>query len=129
MTPSEIIEIFAFLILGQVVHILTKMSDAKKQAGKAFAAKIYLADNSMILLINVILIFVAGTIYARSGISTQLEAFGTEGDWWKPFAQYILYFGSGYFIQSLFNFLLKGFARKSGIEIAESEKTDDTTNP
>jgi hypothetical protein len=129
------IEIFLFILAGQYIHVLIKMKSAKKQFGTAFKAGIFFAENKLNLIINGSLILIFTAMLSRAGFGTALGSamatakplslFGISvpAETWIGLACYSAFLTAGYFIQSLFYWMMKGGLKKANIEQTEEEKT------
>jgi hypothetical protein len=128
------IEILLFILAGQYIHVLIKLKNAKKQFGAAFKFAVFFGENKWTLILNGSLILIFSIMLARAGFgeamglamaSTEpLKLFGISipAKLWITLSAYSAFLTAGYFIQSLFYWLMKGGLKKANIEIADDEK-------
>lgn len=118
-------EIFMLMFVGQGIMILQKLNEANKKFGVDFSPKKYFSQNKYILAINVVLILLFGYIYLRGGVDDTVRGLSLSAEWWFSIAKYILIVFSGYCVQGVFNYFLKNFLRKTGIELSSNEKPSE----
>ena len=129
-------ELLLFLLAGQYLHVLIKIRNAHKQFGVNFKGRIFFAQNRFNLILNGSLIFIFSIMLGRAGLGEALastiatvkpfDVFGIiqiPAQFWMTILFYASLLFSGYFIQSIFYWLLKGGLKKTKIEAVEEEKT------
>ena len=128
-------ELLLFLLAGQYLHVLIKIRNAYRQFGAEFKAGIFFKQNQFNLILNGSLILIFAIMLGRAGLSQALantiatvkpfDLFGIvqiPAQFWMTILFYASLLFSGYFIQSIFYWLLKGGLKKTKIEPIEEEK-------
>ena len=129
-------ETLLFILAGQYIHVLVKLLNAYKQFRAEFKIAIFFSDfkNKLTLIINGSLILIFSVMLTRAGFhdslnsmilsASPLSLFGVAvpASLWINLAVYVSYLTTGYFIQSIFYWLLRKALKKTKVEPVEEEK-------
>jgi len=133
MDFAAFIETLFVILAGQYIHVLIKMRNARKLFGAKYQTKIFFAENKLNLIINGSLILIFTFMLTRAGFQSTMTTVATSinpfdlfgisipGALWLNLVIYSSYLTAGYFIQSLFYWLMKGARKKAKIETVEEE--------
>lgn len=130
------IETFLFILAGQYIHVLVKLTDAYKEFGTEFKFRIFFGNtrNKLTLILNGSLILLTSAILTRAGfqhsISSVVPTLGPmtilgipiPASLWVNLVIYFAYVADGYSTQSIFYWLMRRVLKKTGVEVVGDEK-------